>query len=452
VIASLSRSTLSLGSKLTVSGQALNGGAPLSDGPLALEAAPYPYRSFKTIARAVSGSGGSFAFEAIALSLDSRLRVTLEGDSPAAASTPMTVIVDPSVKLSSADLGPGRTQLSVQLGHAAALASRSVEAAWFVAKRGARTFELVARTPTRELSPGVTYASATIDPPASRFSYRVCVNPTWERAMGSVAAHASCPQQSYTPSDAPSAASLADQGEASGTPLSAYPSPAAVAAAVEFLDGRAGRTSLAVLNSSGEISGTRLHEHFQSASVVKVMFLVAFLQRLAADGRGLSALDESLLYPMIHESNNEDASAVLARVGGAAVERVAREVGMHDYAPGVGWWAYTQTSAADQVQLFRALERLIPPRFYDYALGLLSGIEAEQSWGIPPVARPAWKVFFKTGALPSEGLFNEAARLERPGVTFTVAVFTSGDPSMSYGEATIAGVAERLLAGAPPGA
>ena len=234
--------------------------------------------------------------------------------------------------------------------------------------------------------------------------------------------------------------------------IAAYPSAAAVAAAVTFLDGRAGRTSLAVLDSSGRLSGTRLDEHFQSASVVKVMFLTAFLQRLNADHRGLSASDEALLYPMIHESNNEAASAVLARVGGAAVARVAREAGMHDYAPGVGWWAYTQTSAADQARMFSALQQLIPPQFYEYARGLLSGIEAEQSWGIPPVARPTWKVFFKTGALPSEGLFNEAARLERPGVTFTAAVFTTGDPSMSYGEATIAGVAERLLAGAPPGA
>jgi Beta-lactamase enzyme family len=230
----------------------------------------------------------------------------------------------------------------------------------------------------------------------------------------------------------------------------AYPSHAAIAAAVRYLDARAGRTSLAVLDSSGRLSGTRLREHFQSASVVKVMFLTAFLQRLAADHVGLSALDRSLLYPMIHESNNDDASAVLERVGLAAIARVAREAGMQDYAPGVGWWAYTQTSAADQARFFIAIERLIPRQFWPYARGLMAGIEAEQSWGIPEVARPRWQVFFKTGALPSEGLFNETARLERPGVTFTVSIFSTGDPSQAYGEETMRGVGAALLAGTPP--
>jgi hypothetical protein len=122
---------------------------------------------------------------------------------------------------------------------------------------------------------------------------------------------------------------------------------------------------------------------------------------------------------------------------------------MQDYAPGVGWWAFTQTSAADQARFFYSLQRLIPRQFYGYARTLLSSIEPSQSWGIPPVARPRWRVFFKTGALPSEGLFNEVGRLERPSVTFTIAVFTSGDPSMSYGEQTIQGVAAELLAHTP---
>ncbi|HEX3434012.1 MAG TPA: serine hydrolase [Solirubrobacteraceae bacterium] len=229
-----------------------------------------------------------------------------------------------------------------------------------------------------------------------------------------------------------------------------YPSQASIAAAVRYLDARAGRTSLAVVDSAGRLSGTRTREHFQSASVVKVMFLTAFLQRLNADHRPVSALDRSLLYPMIHESNNDAASAVLNRVGLSAVARVAREAGMHDYAPGVGWWAYTQTSAADQARLFIALAQLIPRQFWPYARGLMAGIEPEQSWGIPQIARPRWQVFFKTGALPSEGLFNETARLERPGVTFTISVFSTADPSMAYGEETMRGVARALLAGSPP--
>ena len=251
------------------------------------------------------------------------------------------------------------------------------------------------------------------------------------------------------PLQIPAAQALEYQGEGRGIPVAAYPSSGALAAAARFLDARAGRTSFAVLDSQGHLSGLRVHEHFQTASVVKVMMLVAYLQMLSARHRGLGASDSSLLYPMIHISDNNAASTVLSIVGAAALERVARQAGMTDYSPGVGWWAYTQTSAADQARFLFVLERLIPPQFYGYARELMSGIEPSQSWGIPPVARPRWQVFFKTGALPSEGLFNEAARLERPGVTFTIAVFTSGDPSMAYGEQTIQGVAAALLA--PPG-
>lgn len=248
-----------------------------------------------------------------------------------------------------------------------------------------------------------------------------------------------------------SATALELQGEGNGTPLAAYPSPGAIASASRYLDARTGRTSLAVLDSQGRLAGVRMREHFQSASVIKVMMLTAYLQMLDAHHRSLRATDNALLYPMIHISDNNAASAVLSVVGASALARVAREAGMRDYSLGSGWWAYSQTSAADQARMFAMLDRLIPRQFWAYARGLLAGIEPLQSWGIPQVARPRWQVFFKTGALPSEGLFNEAARLERPGVTFTVAVLSTADPSMAYGEETIRGVAARLLVSTPPG-
>ncbi len=245
------------------------------------------------------------------------------------------------------------------------------------------------------------------------------------------------------------AGALEYQGEGRGIPLPAYPSQAAIAAAERFLSTRAGRTSFAVVDSTGHVGGAHLHEHFETASVVKVMMLTAYLQMLAAHHRGLSSADTALLYPMIHISDNNAASAVLSIVGGAALERIAHEAGMSDYAPGVGWWAYTQTSAIDQARLFFMLDQLIPSRFYGYARYLMSTIEPSQSWGVPPVARPRWEVFFKTGALPERGLFNEVARLQRGRRTFTVAVLTDGDPSMGYGEQTIEGVAAALLARTP---
>ena len=72
--------------------------------------------------------------------------------------------------------------------------------------------------------------------------------------------------------------------------------------------------------------------------------------------------------------------------------------------------------------------------------------EPNESWGIPAVARPEFQVFFKGGWLPEfEGLVNQVARLERPGVVFALAVLTIHDPSMAYGEQTIEGVTARLL-------
>ena len=116
-------------------------------------------------------------------------------------------------------------------------------------------------------------------------------------------------------------------------------------------------------------------------------------------------------------------------------------------APGVGWWAFTQTSAADQARFFIALPQLIPHQFWPYARGLLAGIEPLQSWGIPQAARPTWSVFFKGGWRgTAEGeLVSQIARLEHRGRKIAIAVMTVGDPSMYYGEETIEGVTARLL-------
>jgi Beta-lactamase enzyme family len=213
-----------------------------------------------------------------------------------------------------------------------------------------------------------------------------------------------------------------------------------------YISARAGRKAFALVDNGGRLRGFRLHSRFHSASVVKSMLLVAYLRMLARERRSLDQGSQALLYPMIHSSDNDAASAVLAIVGERALDRVARDAHMRDYEPGGGTWGFTEVSAADLARFFFDQDALIPRRFVDYARWLLSTIEASESWGIPAVARPEFRVYFKGGWLPEvEGLVNQVARLERPRITFSLAVLSTHDPSMRYGEQTIEGVTRRLL-------
>ena len=83
------------------------------------------------------------------------------------------------------------------------------------------------------------------------------------------------------------------------------------------------------------------------------------------------------------------------------------------------------------------------------ALYLLSHVVSYQSWGIPAVARPrGWQVWFKGGWRGTDigQLVHQVARLNKGPRTFSMAVFTNGDPGQGYGIETIQGVAARLLA------
>ncbi|HEX3854813.1 MAG TPA: hypothetical protein VHW01_27820, partial [Polyangiaceae bacterium] len=138
------------------------------------------------------------------------------------------------------------------------------------------------------------------------------------------------------------------------------------------------------------------------------MLLVAYLRMLAREHRTLDKGSRGLLYPMIHSSDNDAASAVLAIVGEGALNRVAHDAHMHDYEPGGDTWGFTEISAADLARFFFHQDALIPRRFDDYARWLFSTIEASESWGIPAVARSEFHVFFKGGWLPEvEGLVSQ---------------------------------------------
>ena len=177
------------------------------------------------------------------------------------------------------------------------------------------------------------------------------------------------------------------------------------------------------------------------------MLLVAYLRALAAHHEPLGPQSKKLLYPMIHVSDNTAASTVWRRVGDDGLLEVAQAAGMHDFSLGADW-ANESMSPADMARYFYTMDSLIPRQFRGYARHLLSGIDASESWGIPAAARSRhWRVYFKGGwRLTGDGqLVSQAGRLEGHHRRVAIAVMTVEDPTMGYGEQTIAGVTSRLL-------
>jgi hypothetical protein len=184
---------IALGEPVTVSGRIAGepGGQQLE-----LESAPYPYRAYAVVSQMVSATDGSFAFAATAPTENTHLRVSLSGN-PGVVSPTLRVTVDPRVAIHARSLGLGRERLSIRIEHTRSAHPRATSVFWYVALRHSKLFTLAATSASREITPGVTYASVIVNPPARLFSYRVCLNPDWEAAMGPATTHGSCAARNF---------------------------------------------------------------------------------------------------------------------------------------------------------------------------------------------------------------------------------------------------------------
>jgi hypothetical protein len=217
-------------------------------------------------------------------------------------------------------------------------------------------------------------------------------------------------------------------------------------AAERFAEERAGRVSFAVIDTSGALACYRCRLSYHSASVVKAMLLVSYLNHLAEVSEPLPADHEAYLASMIRVSDNDAATAIYSHVGDKGLFTLAAAAGITDFQVS-GSWGSAHITAADQARFFAALNELIAPEYRDYVRALLSSISPKQSWGIPEVARPEWQTFFKGGwLLHDDGrLVHQVARLEKEGSAMAIAVLTDSDPSDGYGRETIRGIAARVL-------
>jgi hypothetical protein len=182
---------------------------------------------------------------------------------------------------------------------------------------------------------------------------------------------------------------------------------------------------------------------FPSASVVKALLLVAYLDRRSVRHRALGPAEKRLLAPMIRTSDNDAASRVMAVVGVAGLRRLARRARLRNFT--ASWaWGNTQITAADMARFFWRIDRLLPARHRGFALHLLRTVVPAQRWGVPRARPPGWRTYLKGGWRGS--LTHQAALLRRGRKRIAIAVLTAG-PGNPYGHGTIEGVTARVLRG-----
>lgn len=223
-----------------------------------------------------------------------------------------------------------------------------------------------------------------------------------------------------------------------------------VAAAKAFIRTRSGRVSYRLVDeTTGRQWGDDAWRRVRGASLLKTLLMATYLRRAGVRDRALTAKERAMLAPMIRRSENEPAGTLVTQLSAAELNRTARAAGMGTVAI-LQPWGHTLTSARAQVSLFRHLPDLIPPRHRAYAMRLLRTIVASQRWGIGQARPDGWTLYLKGGWGSGTGLVDhQTALLVRGEQRLVLSIITTDNPDHERGNATLRGVALRLLRGLP---
>ena len=187
---------------------------------------------------------------------------------------------------------------------------------------------------------------------------------------------------------------------------------------------------------------------FPSASVLKAMLLVAYLDLPSVRARPLGSQDRALLAPMIRRSDDAAAGRVLGIVGPGRLRTLAHRAGMRRFTPVTGIWGLSRIDAADQARFLLRIDSLLAPRHRVYAMRLLNTVTPTQRWGIGRVRPTGWRLYFKGGWGSGTGwVDHQVALLTRGDERVSVAILTFENGSHAYGKETLRGIAARLLRG-----
>ncbi|HEX8742211.1 MAG TPA: serine hydrolase [Thermoleophilaceae bacterium] len=211
---------------------------------------------------------------------------------------------------------------------------------------------------------------------------------------------------------------------------------------------RRGSISFAV-RVEGRLYGYRTTRTVPGASVMKAMFMVAYLNHPSVRDRALGERDMDLLRPMITRSDNVTATRIRDFVGNWRLRRLAKRAGMTRFRT-AAIWGHSLIDAAGQARFFERIDEFVPERHRATALDLLESIVPSQRWGVGRVQPDGWRLYFKGGWGSGSGAVDHQVALLRRGEhRVALAIMTTSNGSHAYGKETLRGVAKRLLRGLP---
>jgi hypothetical protein len=230
-------------------------------------------------------------------------------------------------------------------------------------------------------------------------------------------------------------------------------------AALHFIANRIGTLTAAVYDAN--TGQTWLYNPGQvqvTASIVKVDIMATAFEEAEQRGQWIPPSQQALMYPMIEVSDNNAATAMWNAVGGApALTAYNRNFGLTATTPSTApvsstqlGWAFTTTSAADQVKVVRAFafpNPILSDAARAFGLSLMEQVEPSQVWGVPSGV-PGLTVALKTGnypLTPTDSQVNSIGYVSGDGQNYVFAVLDNGVPGEAYGASTINGLATLMF-------
>jgi hypothetical protein len=219
--------------------------------------------------------------------------------------------------------------------------------------------------------------------------------------------------------------------------------------AIRYASSREGEIGFAVVGPAGRLYRHHAARRVPAASVLKVMFMVAYLRHPSVRDRQLRTRDRRLLRPMIRRSDNDAATRIADFLGPRPMRRLARRAGMRHF----GYtrpWGLSTVSAHDQARFMFRLERYIPDRHEVFARRQLARVIEAQRWGVARVPLGDFDLFFKSGWGSGTGeVSHQVAFIEDDDRRIALAIMITDSPSHAYSKRTLRGVAGRLLRDLP---